>query len=43
MIERNILRNQLPKQYYSDSDDFNKMAKEDQEIYLYLRDVFAGK
>lgn len=43
MIEKETLRKKLPTQYYSGSDDFNEMTKEDKEIYLFLRDVFAGK
>lgn len=43
MTEKETTRKKFTEQFYSGPDDFNKMEKDDQDIFLYLRDVFAGK
>jgi hypothetical protein len=43
MKEKEILQKTFPIQYYSLTEEFKEMEKEDRKIYLFLRGGFAAK
>lgn len=43
MTQKESIGNRSPQQYSSTTDEFDEIALEDRENYLFLRDVFAGK